>query len=91
MKPKITIQGNTVASEGTPTRVNCHVSGFPRPKVSWKRYRALQETKLPSNVQYENGTSVIVIKKTELKDSGTYKCTAENRAGIAQASMILLV
>ena len=91
VKPQIILASQILALAESHTTLNCSVSGYPKSRVSWKRYHAGQETVLPTNIQYENDRSVLIINRALPKDSGVYKCIAENTAGIAEATTILFV
>ena len=67
--------------EGDEVRLECHASGIPRPKISWKHNGNLVAEK----------QDALVIKEMKRKDNGTYKCIARNEAGKVTATTILSI
>ena len=62
------------AEEGYDIKINCVVTGNPRPAIKWHR----SGKRLPSNVNFEDQKKTLVIRKAKLDDSGSYVCNAEN-------------
>jgi len=62
----------------------CKASGFPSPRVTWKKIEG------PSYRTFSVG-NLLNIRNPEKKDSGIYTCFATNAAGKANASIIVVV
>ncbi|BFZ08562.1 hypothetical protein BsWGS_11601 [Bradybaena similaris] len=71
-----------VVAEGQDVKVPCLVTGKPKPRIIW--YKGNQQLIHERFEILPNG--YLLIKKTEKKDTGTYKCFAENKFGEASAS-----
>ncbi|XP_046379579.2 follistatin-related protein 5-like [Haliotis rufescens] len=61
--------------------IKCHAEGVPKPKISWE----VNEMSIPDTPNHfvrthENGT-LTVHKADYLRDTGAYKCIANNQAG----------
>ena len=60
--------------EGYNVRIRCIVEGNPEPAIQWD----IEGKMLPSTVQYQNKRGILLIQNVKIKDSGLYRCTAEN-------------
>ncbi|XP_022796344.1 neural cell adhesion molecule 1-B-like isoform X4 [Stylophora pistillata] len=65
--------------EGVNVTLHCDAIGDPTPSVLW-----IKDGKTPQNGTF---TSTLQIPKIELRDAGTYVCTAANRAGFVSYSV----
>lgn len=86
--------------EGRNVTMTCHIAGIPEPTVRW-----LLKNKVIANLSgstYSNGkkmyvvhlqnhSSDLTILTADVQDAGVYVCTAENKAGRAEASVTLAV
>ena len=63
----------------------CNAFGFPKPSVKWVSTHQSQAM----NVVGTSGK--LVIAKPRAKDSGTYKCIAENQAGVSYGFLFVVV
>ncbi|XP_059046236.1 leucine-rich repeat-containing protein 24 [Achroia grisella] len=85
--------------EGEEVTLVCRVSGVPAPRVRWIRAGRLLANTTSSNVnsgrtfmlRSEGKTSNLTIKSTDMQDTGSYTCNAENRAGKAEATLNLVI
>ncbi|CAG7833451.1 unnamed protein product, partial [Allacma fusca] len=66
-----------VVSERQPVTLECYASGYPLPKISWRREN---NAILPTGGSIYRGNSlkILAVKK---EDRGTYYCVAENSVG----------
>jgi hypothetical protein len=66
--------------KGSTLRLACGASGFPVPFITWSRLLG----SLPlQRSQQVNGT--LIIRKFQLSDGGSYKCSAVNSFGVVTA------
>lgn len=86
--------------EGKNITMTCRISGVPEPNVRW-----LMKNKVIANItattssgskklfimHLTNRSSDLTIFSADLQDAGTYVCSAENKAGKAEASVTLAV
>ena len=64
-------------------QLHCEANGDPMPLVTWKKDdQILQESYSPTSFHITN---------IELRDAGTYVCTAKNRAGTVSQSILVRV
>ena len=63
--------------------LHCDANGDPIPLVTWKKDGQI--------LQQSNTTMGIFITNIELRDAGTYFCTATNRAGSISQSILVRV
>ncbi|XP_037998831.1 myosin light chain kinase, smooth muscle isoform X2 [Motacilla alba alba] len=79
------------ASEGQEIKFKSKVSGKPKPDVEW--FKEGRPIKAGEDVQiYEDdGIHCLWIKKANLRDSGSYSCTAANPKGQTSTSWLLTV
>ena len=78
--PLHVIEGNNV------TLPSCHVTGYPKPAVGWKRVSA----PLPRGRTSVNGSS-LMIRSAQKDDTDTYFCQASNLLGSTSATTFLVV
>jgi len=64
-------------------RLDCDANGDPKPLVTWKKDGQI--------LQQSNTTTNILITDIELRDAGTYVCTAKNIAGSVSQSILVRV
>ena len=78
--PVIRLQPSTATEAGRQTILHCNATGIDTPTVSWRSggidVGSSNDSRLTS---YSNGS--LVITDTEVLDTGTYSCIAENKAG----------
>lgn len=68
--------------EGEEVRMQCKVSGTPKPEIHWyKDGQALEESKRIHVENLPDGTQKLTINQAQLDDKGEYRCEAENKAG----------
>lgn len=86
--------------EGKNVTMTCRIAGIPEPTVRW-----LLKNKVIANlsgipytngkkmyvVQLQNNSSDLTILTADVQDAGVYVCSAENKAGRAEASVTLAV
>uniref|UniRef100_A0A8C3VF22 Myosin light chain kinase, smooth muscle n=1 Tax=Catharus ustulatus TaxID=91951 RepID=A0A8C3VF22_CATUS len=79
------------ASEGQEIKFKSKVSGKPKPDVEW--FKEGRPIKAGEDVQIyeEDGIHCLWIKKTCLRDSGSYSCRAVNPKGQTSTSWLLTV
>lgn len=87
IKPAKTVE----VEEGKPARIECQISGQPKPTVQWfKESEKVKESKR-IRPESDNETFSLNFKETELDDEGDYKCVARNEFGSASSQAELLV
>lgn len=86
--------------EGKNVTMTCRIAGIPEPTVRW-----LLKNKIIANlsggpysngkkmyvVHLQNNSSDLTILTADVQDAGVYVCSAENKAGRAEASVTLAV
>ena len=72
-------------------RMECEPTGDPKPKVSWYKDGKLLVPKKNRYMRMMHGGKVLQIMAARVKDTGTYKCKAENIAGEAEKRFTLAV
>lgn len=86
--------------EGKNVTMTCRIAGIPEPSVRW-----LLKNKVIANlssspysngkkmyvVHLQNNSSDLTILTADVQDAGVYVCSAENKAGRAEASVTLAV
>ena len=77
------------AIEGNSVRLPCHVSGHPKPIISWTRNGVKIYENDPHYFLNENGD--LDIFNVRHDDTAAYSCTAINLAGIKEKRMTLFV
>lgn len=81
-----------VAKVGSTAKLDCSVSGFPTPRISWQKdglgFPAAQEKRM----QFMGGQDEpFFIVNVKLIDAGVYTCTAKNTAGTITTNATLTV
>ena len=69
--------------EGDDVPLDCDANGDPIPLVTWRKDGTM--------LHRSNTTTSILITNIELRDAGTYVCTAKNRAGSVSQSILVRV
>ena len=79
--PTITHRSNKTidVEEGVNVTLHCDAIGDPTPSVVW--------VKDDKTLQNSTSTSTLQISRIELRDAGTYVCTAANQAGSTSYSV----
>ena len=78
---------NIVAEEGYNVKVRCIVEGNPKPDVEWHR----ADKRLPLNIDFEDQTRTLVIRKAKLENRGRYICSAQNQLKNSTATTNFIV
>jgi len=83
--PKITTRSNATidVEEGDDVNLQCNASGDPPPYIKWTKDGIL--------LQSSNKTTGLHIPSIELKQAGTYVCTAVNHAGSVSYNVLVRV
>ncbi|KAK9754133.1 Immunoglobulin I-set domain [Popillia japonica] len=68
---------SVIVSENQPVDLECYASGFPTPKISWRREN---NAVLPTGGSIYRG-NILKIKRVRKEDRGTYYCIADNSVG----------
>lgn len=79
-KPPIINDNSTqsqVVSEGQSIQLECYASGYPLPRISWRREN---NAILPTGGSISRG-NILKISSIRKEDRGTYYCVAENGVG----------
>ncbi|KAM7017100.1 myosin light chain kinase, smooth muscle isoform 2-T2 [Passerculus sandwichensis] len=79
------------ASEGQEIKFKSKVSGKPKPDVEWFKEGRLIKAGEDVKIYEEDGVHCLWIKKANLRDSGSYSCTAANPKGQTSSSWLLTV
>ncbi|XP_023221211.1 hemicentin-1-like isoform X2 [Centruroides sculpturatus] len=80
--PKFVIQNHIsvlYVIQGDTLTVNCSVIGNPKPKIIWRKDGYPMNAVNINNIQVN--TEQIIIKESQISNSGRYSCMAENVAG----------
>ncbi|XP_024059815.1 titin isoform X2 [Terrapene carolina triunguis] len=78
--------------EGDSVVLECSISGEPQPIVTWFRNgKILTPTEKFQFVEEEDGSYRLHIGEVSVSDAGTYKCVAENTAGVIETVSNLTV
>lgn len=87
VKPAETVE----VEEGKPARIECQISGQPKPTVEW--FKDSEKVKESKRVKSESDdeTFSLNFQETELDDEGDYKCVARNEFGSVSSQAELLV
>nr|XP_006823021.1 PREDICTED: titin-like [Saccoglossus kowalevskii] len=67
--------------EGERVRFDCHVTGFPRPAVSWYREGALIEDSGDFKIDVEGDMHSLIIREVFPEDAGSFLMRASNPIG----------
>jgi titin len=73
----------TTASEGSLVRLECKVTGEPKPNIKWFKDRKCINNDGHYKIRSleSTGASTLVIEGVKVTDTGSYMCLAENDAG----------
>ena len=77
--------------EGESVTLECHISGYPSPKVTWYREDYQIESSIDFQITFQSGIARLLIRETFAEDSGRFSCTAVNEAGTVSTSCYLAV
>jgi hypothetical protein len=77
-----------VANASDDVRILCKPSGYPKPSIAWSMNGRLLPSSVYSHVSIKDDDT-LVIKNTQMSDSGTYSCTASNVAGSNSAQSVV--
>ena len=82
---------NAEVEEGKPARIECQISGQPKPNVEW--FKDSEKVKETKRIKHESDNEIFSLnfKQTELEDEGDYKCVARNEFGSVSSQATLLV
>ncbi|XP_046514049.1 myosin light chain kinase, smooth muscle isoform X5 [Equus quagga] len=79
-------------SEDQTVKFRCEVSGIPKPEVTWFLEGAPVRRQEDTIEVYEDGRShYLCLLRAQVKDSGSYSCTASNVRGQVSCDWTLLV
>ena len=77
--------------EGESVTLECHISGYPSPKVTWYREDYQIESSIDFQITFQSGIARLMIREAFAEDSGRFTCTAVNEAGTVSTSCYLAV
>ncbi|XP_033111500.1 titin-like [Anneissia japonica] len=79
-------------SVGEDARLECQITGKPRPRITWLRDGKPVEGKRFFSLHEQNGTCVLLISPVCKEDDAEFECHAENSEGVIStyADMILM-
>ncbi|XP_044045782.1 basement membrane-specific heparan sulfate proteoglycan core protein-like isoform X2 [Siniperca chuatsi] len=86
-KVRLTPAGPLRVRMGDPVSVECHATGRPRPKLTWKR----QGSTLQLVTMETNDGNTIQWPAVHPEDSGVYICQAENNEGVTEVKVEVIV
>lgn len=82
---------NVTVIEGESVTLECHISGYPSPKVTWYREDYQIESSIDFQITFQNGIARLMIREAFAEDSGRFTCSAVNEAGTVSTSCYLAV
>ncbi|XP_035302232.1 titin isoform X4 [Cricetulus griseus] len=82
---------NVTVIEGESVTLECHISGYPSPKVTWYREDYQIESSIDFQITFQNGIARLMIREAFAEDSGRFTCSAMNEAGTVSTSCYLAV
>ncbi|KAM5280233.1 titin isoform 2-T2 [Ctenodactylus gundi] len=82
---------NVTVIEGESVTLECHISGYPSPKVTWYREDYQIESSIDFQITFQSGVARLMIREAFAEDSGRFTCTAVNEAGTVSTSCYLAV
>uniref|UniRef100_A0A3B1ISU5 Ig-like domain-containing protein n=1 Tax=Astyanax mexicanus TaxID=7994 RepID=A0A3B1ISU5_ASTMX len=86
-KVRVTPSGPVTVRVGQSLSLECHVTGRPRPSITWEKQVGGQETVLAYTTTDAKATLQVSVMAAE--DSGTYLCRAQSREGSAEEKVEL--
>ena len=89
-KAKIEATVNHVRPEiGLSTRLECPVTGNPKPKVTWWRDGTDLSDSRSKKVKRDGNS--LILNNVEMADDGVYTCKADNRYGSTSHDVLITV
>lgn len=82
---------NVTVMEGESVTLECHISGYPLPKVTWYREDYQIESSIDFQMSFQGGAARLLIREAFAEDSGRFTCSATNEAGTVSTSCYLAV
>ena len=82
---------NVTVIEGESVTLECHISGYPSPKVTWYREDYQIESSIDFQITFQGGIARLMIREAFAEDSGRFTCSAVNEAGTVSTSCYLAV
>uniref|UniRef100_A0A8C0CQX7 Ig-like domain-containing protein n=1 Tax=Balaenoptera musculus TaxID=9771 RepID=A0A8C0CQX7_BALMU len=82
---------NVNVIEGESVTFECHISGYPSPKVTWYREDYQIESSIDFQITFQSGIARLMIREAFAEDSGRFTCSAVNEAGTVSTSCYLAV
>ncbi|XP_041495817.1 titin isoform X1 [Microtus oregoni] len=82
---------NVTVIEGESVTLECHISGYPSPKVTWYREDYQIESSIDFQITFQSGIARLMIREAFAEDSGRFTCSAVNEAGTVSTSCYLAV
>ncbi|XP_038303119.1 titin isoform X1 [Canis lupus familiaris] len=82
---------NVTVIEGESVTLECHISGYPSPKVTWYREDYQIESSIDFQITFQSGIARLMIREAFVEDSGRFTCSAVNEAGTVSTSCYLAV
>ncbi|XP_075386428.1 titin isoform X2 [Tenrec ecaudatus] len=82
---------NVTVIEGESVTLECHISGYPSPTVTWYREDYQIESSIDFQITFQNGIARLMIREAFAEDSGRFTCSAVNEAGTVSTSCYLAV
>ncbi|NIG59652.1 titin-like [Pontoporia blainvillei] len=82
---------NVTVIEGESVTFECHISGYPSPKVTWYREDYQIESSIDFQITFQSGIARLMIREVFAEDSGRFTCSAVNEAGTVSTSCYLAV
>ena len=88
--PTITADSNyTLVEQNKTFQLVCPTTGHPIPTLRWERDGQALETR--NGTKYHQHVSMLTIESIKSEEGGTYRCIAENEAGVASHSTVVEV
>ncbi|XP_044749607.1 fasciclin-2 isoform X2 [Coccinella septempunctata] len=89
--PKIEPIPTVSVTEGESAIVKCKATGKPPPKYTWIKVGTSEDLRKADRFNVKEITGDLLISRVEFNDQSSYKCVAENEAGLAETSVDLKV
>lgn len=87
ISPKFTVLMRDVeVEEGASAKLDCRVSGFPKPEVKWYCGEKPLVASRKYVIEESEDMCILTITKVTEDDAGIYKCVSKNVAGEASCS-----